>query len=73
MIVLELFAGFRSIGSVFEERGHKVYSVEWDRSFENISLYADVGTLTADQVIEYVVQSKLAHITSGIPPHNSIT
>ena len=52
MIVLELFAGFRSIGSVFEERGHNVYSVEWDRSFENISLYADVGTLTKNQIIE---------------------
>ena len=51
MIVLELFAGTRSIGKAFERRGHKVYSVEWDKDFENIDLYADVGTLTADQII----------------------
>ena len=51
MIILELFAGTRSIGKAFERRGHKVYSVEWDKDFENIDLYADVGTLTADQII----------------------
>lgn len=52
MIVLELFAGTRSIGKAFERRGHKVISVEWDKNFENIDLYADVGTLTADQIIK---------------------
>lgn len=40
MIILELFAGTRSIGKAFERRGHKVYSVEWDKDFENIDLYA---------------------------------
>lgn len=51
MKVLELFAGTRSIGKAFEERGHKVYSVEWDKNFENIDLYADIGTITADDIL----------------------
>lgn len=52
MKVLELFAGTRSIGKAFEARGHEVFSVEWDKQFENIDLYADVLTVTAAQIIE---------------------
>lgn len=52
MIVLELFAGTRSIGKAFEEQGHKVFSIEWDKSFDNIDLYADIGTLTKDDIIK---------------------
>lgn len=52
MIVLELFAGTRSIGKAFEAAGHKVISVDWDKQFENIDLYADIGALTAEEVIE---------------------
>lgn len=52
LVVLELFAGTRSIGRAFEAHGHKVYSVEWDKRFEDIALYADISTLTADQCIE---------------------
>jgi site-specific DNA-cytosine methylase len=50
--VLELFAGTQSVGRVFKERGHEVFSVEWDREFEDIDLYADVGELTAQEIID---------------------
>lgn len=52
MIVLELFAGTRSIGKAFEAAGHKVISIDWDKKFENIDLYADIGQLSAQQIIE---------------------
>lgn len=49
--VLELFAGTRSIGKAFEEKGHKVFSVEWDKDFENIDLYADILNVSADDIL----------------------
>jgi hypothetical protein len=50
MKVLELFAGTRSIGKAFEARGHEVFSVEWDKNFKNIDLYADIGQIRSDQI-----------------------
>lgn len=52
MKVLELFAGTRSIGKAFEEKGHDVFSVEWDKSFENIDLYKDIYELSAKEILD---------------------
>ena len=52
MKVLELFAGTRSIGKAFEAHGHEVFSVEWDKRFENIDLYQDILTIQATDIIE---------------------
>lgn len=52
MIVLELFAGTRSISKAFENRGHKTYSIEWNKDFDNISLYADISKITAIDIIK---------------------
>lgn len=50
--VLELFAGTRSISRAFEARGHETFSVEWSKDFENIDLYADILTVTAEDIIQ---------------------
>lgn len=50
--VLELFAGTRSISKAFEKRGHKAFSVEWDKDFENINLYEDINNITAKDIIK---------------------
>lgn len=58
MIILELFAGTRSISKAFEKKGHKTYSIEWNKKFENITVYEDINKITAKDIIK---------ICNGIP------
>ena len=50
MKVLDLFCGTKSIANAFEAKGHEVYTIDWDESF-NPTLSADIGTLTAQDII----------------------
>jgi len=45
MKVAEFFAGSRSIGKAFEEKGHNVFSIDWE-PYENIDLVGDVESIS---------------------------
>lgn len=46
---LELFAGSRSVGKVAEEKGMRVFSVDW-QDFDNIDLAIDIEDLKASDI-----------------------
>jgi hypothetical protein len=52
MKILELFAGTGSISSTFEKAGHEAFRVDFDRQHQGIDWYADVGTITAADILE---------------------
>lgn len=52
MKTVVFFAGERSIEKPFNAGGHDTFSVDWDRKFENIDLYADILTVTAADIVE---------------------
>lgn len=45
MRVLDLFAGMRGWSQPFADRGHDVFTIELDRKFPDIDLYADILTV----------------------------
>lgn len=50
MKVLDLFAGLRGWSEPFQQRGHHIFTVEIDESFENIDLYADILNVRASDI-----------------------
>lgn len=51
MKVLELFCGTKSISNAFKERGHEVFTVDWQKDFEP-TLCADIMTLTVEGILQ---------------------
>ena len=52
MKVVELFAGTRSISKAFERVGDFPFTIEMDRQHPNISWYADISKVTAEDIVE---------------------
>ena len=49
--VLDLFSGTMSIANAFREKGHEAYTIEWDTRHAGIDWYADILTVTADEIV----------------------
>ena len=51
MKALDLFSGTRSVADAFARRGHRSFSVEFDRRHPNIDWYADINGITAEDIL----------------------
>ncbi len=51
MKILELFCGTKSISNAFKEKGHEVFTIDWEKNFDP-DLVADIGTLAANDIIK---------------------
>ena len=51
MKVLELFAGTGVLSEAFRKRGHEAFTVDWNETCEGLSLKADIGRLSAREVL----------------------
>lgn len=49
--MLELFCGTKCMSNAFADAGWEVYTVDWEKKFEP-TLCADIGTLTAESIVE---------------------
>lgn len=47
---MELFAGTHEISDEFRRRGHKCFTVDWDKQFD-VDLHIDIGQLTKEMII----------------------
>ena len=49
--VLELYSGTECLSNAFRERGHKCYTVDWDKKFPS-NLHIDIEQLAAEQILK---------------------
>jgi hypothetical protein len=52
MKLVDFFSGTGSVSKPFAARGWDTFRLDWDKSFEGIDLYADISTITADDIIQ---------------------
>lgn len=49
MKVLDLFAGLKGWSRTFEDRGHEVFAIDYDKQFD-VDLHADISKVTPDDL-----------------------
>ena len=49
---MDLFSGTRSIAKAFEKYGHETFTIELDKTHENIDWYEDILNITAKDIVD---------------------